>query len=193
MYVKSITKDELQELPLFRYQGKIRLIEDQKDIKRAVQHCQEQDMIGFDTETKPTFKKGQYHAVALVQLALKDLVYLIRINKTGLEEHLISLFEDPDTLKLGIGLRDDIRDLQKIKRMKPKGFIDLNEFAENLEMESIGARKLSGIFLNKRISKSQQVSNWENPKLTRAQMHYAATDAWICLDIYEKMLAWQKG
>ena len=193
MYVKSITKDELQELPLFRYEGKIRLIEDASEIKRAVQHCRQQKVVGFDTETKPTFKKGQYHEVALVQLAVHDVVYLIRINKTGLDEHLIGLFEDPDTLKLGIGLRDDIRDLQKIKPINAEGFVDLNELAEELEMESIGARKLSGIFLNKRISKSQQVSNWENPKLTRAQMHYAATDAWICLDIYEKMLEWRKG
>jgi ribonuclease D len=189
MFEKSITKEALQELPLFRYQGKIRLIEDAKEIKRCVQNCMAQPIVGFDTETKPTFKRGQYHAVALVQLALPDEVYLIRINKTGLDENLIRLFEDAGTQKIGIGLRDDIRDLQKIKPFEDQGFVDLNELAEKLDMESIGARKLSGIFLQKRISKSQQVSNWENPKLTRAQMHYAATDAWICLEIYKKMIA----
>jgi ribonuclease D len=193
MYEKSITKEELRELPLLRYEGKIRLIEDKKEIEMAIQHCQEYDIVGFDTETKPTFKKGQYHAVALVQLALKDVVYLIRVSKTGVDENLITFFEDSDTIKLGIGLRDDIKDLQKMKNFNDAGFLDLNEFAESLEMESIGARKLSGIFLNGRISKSQQVSNWENSRLTPAQMNYAATDAWICLDIYEKMLVWQQS
>ena len=193
MYEKSITKEELRDLPLLRYEGEIKLIEDKQEIAKAIQHCREHDVVGFDTETKPTFKKGQYHAVALVQLAVKDIVYLIRVSKTGVEENLIGLFEDADTLKLGIGLRDDIKELQKMKGFKDAGFLDLNEFAESLEMESIGARKLSGIFLNGRISKSQQVSNWENRKLTPAQMNYAATDAWICLDIYEKMLAWQKS
>ena len=193
MYEKSITKEELRELPLLRYEGKIKLIEDKKEIEKAIQHCREYDLVGFDTETKPTFKKGQYHAVALVQLALKDMAYLIRVSKTGVDENLIGLFEDSNTIKLGIGLRDDIKDLQKMKNFNDAGFLDLNEFAESLEMESIGARKLSGIFLNGRISKSQQVSNWENSRLTPAQMNYAATDAWICLDIYEKMLAWQQS
>lgn len=193
MYEKSITKEELRDLPLLRYEGKIKLIEDKQEIKKAIHHCREYDIVGFDTETKPTFKKGQYHAVALVQLALKDMVYLIRVSKTGIDEHLIDFFEDLDTIKLGIGLRDDIKDLQKMKNFNDAGFLDLNEFAESLEMESIGARKLSGIFLNGRISKSQQVSNWENPRLTPAQMNYAATDAWICIEIYEKMLAWQQS
>ncbi|MDP4678902.1 MAG: 3'-5' exonuclease domain-containing protein 2, partial [Cyclobacteriaceae bacterium] len=181
------------DLPLLKYEGKIKLIETQSEIQRAIDHCMEHDLVGFDTETKPTFKKGQYHAVALVQLAIKDVVYLIRLSKTGFEEHLVRLFEDSNTVKVGIGLRDDIRDLQKIKNFHPDGFLDLNEFAENFGMESIGARKLSGIFLNGRISKSQQVSNWENLKLTHAQMIYAATDAWICLHIYEKMLVWKQN
>ncbi|MFY0651861.1 MAG: 3'-5' exonuclease domain-containing protein 2 [Cyclobacteriaceae bacterium] len=193
MFVKSITKDELQELPLLRYEGKIQLIDDKSAVKKAIQICRQRDVIGFDTETKPTFKKGQYHAVALVQLALEDMVYLIRLNKTGLDDYLIDLFEDSETVKLGIGLRDDIRDLQKMRKFNDAGFLDLNELAEELEMESIGARKLSGIFLNRRISKSQQVSNWENPRLTAAQMNYAATDAWICLGIYQKMLLWQNN
>lgn len=193
MYEKSITKEELRDLPLLRYEGKIKLIEDKQEIKKVIRHCREYDIVGFDTETKPTFKKGQYHAVALVQLALKDMVYLIRVSRTGIDEHLINFFEDPDTIKLGIGLRDDIKDLQKMKDFNDAGFLDLNEFAESLEMESIGARKLSGIFLNGRISKSQQVSNWENPRLTPAQMNYAATDAWICIEIYKKMLAWQQS
>lgn len=194
MYEKSITKEELNELPLLRYEGKIKVIEDVNKIRQVVTSCLHHDYIGFDTETKPTFKKGQYHHVALVQLALHDVVYLIRVNKTGICDSLVELFRDESTLKLGIGLRDDIRDLQKMKYFEPEGFLDLNDFAENnLKMESIGARKLSGIFLNKRISKSQQVSNWENGSLTPAQMTYAATDAWICLEIYEKMMQWRQS
>ena len=194
MYEKSITKEELNELPLLRFEGKIKVIEDTSKIRQIVTSCRNHDYVGFDTETKPTFKKGQYNSVALVQLALDDVVYLIRVNKTGICDSLVELFEDESTLKLGIGLRDDIKDLQKIKHFEPGGFLDLNDFAEKtLQMESIGARKLSGIFLNKRISKSQQVSNWENGSLTPAQMTYAATDAWICLGIYEKMMHWRQS
>ena len=187
MYEKSITKEALQDLPLLKFEGEIVVIENSADLKKAIEECEKYSIVGFDTETKPTFKKGEYNPVALVQLSLENTAYLIRINKTGITHDLIRLFENPNIEKLGIGLRDDIKDLQKMKSFAAAGFVDLNECAESLEMESIGARKLSGIFLKSRISKNQQVSNWENPKLTPSQMTYAATDAWICLEIYEKM------
>lgn len=188
MYVKKISKDELKDLPLLRYEGEVRLVENETDLREAILHCSKSHTIGFDTETKPTFKKGQYNPVALVQLATKEVVYLIRLNKTGLTKELLDFFENHNIKKIGIGLRDDIKDLQKISPFEPCGFVDLNELAEELELESIGARNFSGMFLKKRISKSQQVSNWENPQLTSGQITYAATDAWICLEIYERML-----
>lgn len=193
MKIKKISKAELKDLPLFRYEGEVCIIDDARDIQKAVDHCLSHKRIGIDTETKPTFKKGQYHPVALLQLATQDLVFLIRLNKTGLNDDLISIFENSDVKKIGIGLRDDIKDLKKMYRFKDRGFIDLNEFAEELGLESIGARNFSGMFLGKRISKSQQVSNWENATLTSGQISYAATDAWICLGIYEKMLELSNG
>lgn len=192
MQMKKISKEELNNLPLLRYEGKVRLVDQTSEVKKAMSQLSAAEVVGFDTETKPTFKKGQYHPVALLQLAIPTVVYVIRLNKTGMTEEIVNFFENEQIEKVGIGLRDDIKDLQKIAPFDPQGFVDLNEMASELELESIGARNFSGMFLKKRISKSQQVSNWENPTLTPGQVTYAATDAWICLDIYKKMLELQQ-
>ncbi len=187
MYQKSITKEALNKLDLIRFEGEIVLIDNEQDIDAAIMECESFDTIGFDTETKPAFKKGVFHSVALLQLSTPNKAFLIRLNKTGLHEAIIRLFENKSIKKLGIGLRDDVIELNKLKQFDAQNFIDLNELGEEKGMESIGARKLSGIFLGGRISKSQQVSNWENKELTLPQKSYAATDAWICLGIYERM------
>lgn len=193
MQVKKITKEEVNELPLLKYEGKYEIIEDLDRAVLACKYLSKASIIGFDTETKPAFKKGQMYDVALVQLATPDMVYLFRLNKIGLIDELNGLFEDPNIVIAGVGIRDDIKDLQRLNYFEPSGFVDLNEFALRLEFESIGARNLTGMFMNKRISKSQQVSNWENEVLTPAQISYAATDAWICLEIYDKMKALQEA
>lgn len=192
MQVKKITKEEVNELPLLKYEGKYEIIEDEHRAREACDELSNSPILGFDTETKPAFKKGQMHDVALLQLATPDKAYLFRLNKIGLIDELNKLFSDPNIEIVGVGIRDDIKDLQKLNYFEPSGFVDLNELAVQLDFESIGARNLAGIFMNKRISKSQQVSNWENEELTPAQISYAATDAWICLDIYEKMKALQE-
>lgn len=190
---KSISKEELNELPLIRFEGEIVLIDKEEEIEAAIQECEKFDQIGFDTETKPAFKKGVYNPVALVQLSTPHKAFLIRINKVGLHQAVIRLFENKSIEKIGIGLRDDIIDLQKIEPIVPESFVDLNELAQEVGLESIGARKLSGMFLGGRISKSQQVTNWENEVLTVPQMSYAATDAWVCLDIYEGLKKMANG
>lgn len=185
MFEKSITKEALNALPLIKFEGKIVLVETSEAVDSAITYCERFNQIGFDTETKPAFKKGVFHSVALLQLSTPGTAYLIRLNKVGLHPALIRLFENDAIEKIGIGLRDDIVDLKKLGPFDAQNFVDLNELGEQTGMESIGARKLSGIFLGGRISKSQQVSNWENEPLTPPQMSYAATDAWICLGIYE--------
>ncbi|MCV9385314.1 3'-5' exonuclease [Reichenbachiella ulvae] len=187
MEVRKISKEEVNDLPLIKYEGESIIIDDASDIPAAAEYLSQFSLLGFDTETKPAFKKGQVHPVALLQLATPERVYLIRLLKTGLPDEIIALFENPEVIIAGIGIRDDIKDLKKIKPFKPAGFVDLNEKGKKLGFESIGARNFAGMFMEGRISKSQQVSNWENDELTEAQINYAATDAWICIDVYKQM------
>ncbi|MEO9801663.1 MAG: 3'-5' exonuclease [Reichenbachiella sp.] len=188
MEIRKITKEEVNALPLMKYEGKYQIIEEESQIKQAVEICKKATVLGFDTETKPAFRKGESYPVALLQLALPNMAFLFRLNKVNLSKEIVDLFEDPNITIVGIGIRDDIKDLQKLRKFKPQGFVDLNELGATLGFESIGARNYAGMFMNHRISKSQQVSNWENEELTDSQISYAATDAWICLEIYSKMM-----
>ncbi len=188
MEIRKITKEELNALPLMKYEGECQVIEDESHAQEAVEACKKATVLGFDTETKPAFRKGESYPVALLQIAMPDMAYLFRLNKTGLSQGIIGLFEDPGIKIVGIGIRDDIKDLQKLGHFTPQGFVDLNGLGETLGFKSIGARNYAGMFMKHRISKSQQLSNWENDELTAAQVSYAATDAWICLGIYSKMM-----
>jgi len=192
MQIRKISKEAVNALPLLKYEGKNWMINDLQSAKKACAKLSKETLLGFDTETKPAFKKGQYYHVALVQLATKDMVYLFRLNKIGLPDELAEIFENPEIIIAGIGIRDDLKDLQRLNQFQPAGFEDLNEMATQLSFENIGAKNLTGMFMNRRISKSQQVSNWENKHLTPAQISYAATDAWICIEIYEKMKAMEQ-
>ena len=180
MYKTSITNDEIKELPLIRFDGKIHLIDDKNDALGALKKLQREKVLGFDTEKKPTFLKGQYHHTALVQLSTTGEAFLFRINELGFFDVLKSIMSSDDVLKVGISIADDIKDLQKMSYFEPSGFVELNEIVKNLAVKNMGVRKLAGIFLGGRISKNQQTSNWENTKLTKAQQIYAATDAWVC-------------
>lgn len=188
MYPEKITKDEVNELPLIKYEGPIALIDKEEDYKKALSELRKAMVIGFDTETRPAFKKGQSFDIALIQLAIPGIVFLIRLNLLGLRDGLIGIFENPDIRKVGISIRDDIIDLQKMNRFEPQNVFEINDATANIGIVNQGVRNLSGIILESRISKSQQTSNWENPTLHPKQQVYAATDAWVCLEIYEKLL-----
>lgn len=190
MFAKRITKTEINELPLFKFEGKTVIAATEQQIDRAIFEIEKHDLVGFDTESKPAFKKGQFNHVALVQIAVPDMVYLLRIHHAGISKTLKKFLENEDIVKVGIALDDDLIALNKRRRIHPKGFIDLNQLAPSLGIENIGARNLSALVLNSRISKNQQISNWENPSLTIPQIKYAATDAWICLEIYNKLMHW---
>lgn len=190
MFEKSITKQEINELPLFKYEGKTIIAASEKQIDRAIFEIEEHKLVGFDTETKPTFKKGEFNHVALVQIAVPDKVYLLRITQAGIPTTLARFLSNEKITKIGIALDDDIIALKKRRRFVPAGFLDLNKIAPTLGIENIGARNLTALLLNNRISKNQQISNWENPVLTEPQIKYAATDAWICLEIYNKLKYW---
>jgi ribonuclease D len=189
VFKDNITKEEVNELPLDGYKGKYTVITSIDQLDDAFSRINKQKFVGFDTETKPTFKKGQYHAVALIQIGIPDEVFLIRINQTGLAEQIISFFENEKVQKIGVALTDDIKDLQKVKNFKPAGFVDLSKEVKQVGIESNGLRKLTAIMLGFRISKNAQVSNWEALELTEKQLRYAATDAWVFLEMYAKLLS----
>lgn len=187
MFRTSIPKEDIRNLPLIRFDGKIHIVDSPEALKKVLQELEKEQIVGFDTETKPTFNKGEYNSTALIQLATQTDAYLLRIKNLGIPNSLKSFFENPDVLKIGISISDDLKDLKLRRAFKPKGFIDLNDVAKEFGITQIGMKSLTGIFLKSRVSKSQQTSNWEVVELTTGQQMYAATDAWVCLKIY-KML-----
>ncbi|MFQ3269691.1 MAG: ribonuclease D, partial [Flavobacteriales bacterium] len=145
-------------------------------------------IIGIDTETKPSFKKGMMNTVALLQIATDKKAYIVRLKKVKMSQRLADIFANEAIKKIGIAIFDDLKDLKKIIPFSDKSVIDLNLLAPKLGFESIGAKKLSALVLGIRISKRQQVTNWELEKLSQAQIDYAATDAWICREIYLRLV-----
>lgn len=190
MFPLSITKEEVMQRELGHYEGKIVVAADEKSISMAMEEINQCEVVGFDTEAKPTFKKGQIRTVSLIQVATENKVFLIRIMKSGITDELHEFLESEAITKVGIGLTDDYNLLNKLRKFEPKGFIDLNNTFEGLGAESIGARNLAAMVLDLRISKSAQTSNWEATTLTEKQLRYASTDAWVCLEIYKKIAFW---
>jgi ribonuclease D len=184
MYRKTISRDELNSLPLNSFKGSIRVIEDLKGINEVLPLIRKARCLGFDTETRPSFRKGANNRIALLQLATDDDAFLFRINKTKLPDTLVRILSNPDLIKVGVAIRDDIKGLQKYSDFVPAGFVELQNYVTDFGIESNGLRKLAGIVLNFRISKSNQVSNWENKKLSKGQIQYAATDAWTSYKVY---------
>ena len=190
MFPISITKDELMERPLKSYEGKVVIAADEKSIDQAVTQINQHEIVGFDTEAKPTFKKGQQRSISLIQVAIPNKVFLLRTIKDGMTDSVKELLENESILKVGIGLLDDYNLLNRLRKFNKAGFEDLNDTLEDLGAQNIGARNLAAMILDIRISKSAQTSNWELDMLSEKQIRYAATDAWICLEIYNKLEYW---
>ncbi len=187
MFKKEITVDEINNLELKKYSGKVLVIDSKKLIKNSCEEIKKNNIIGIDTETKPSFEKGIKNSVSLIQIATVKNVYLFRINKIEFPDELLDIFSDITIIKVGIAIHDDVRDLKRIKNFKDRSFIDLNNLAKDYGFISIGAKKLSALILGIRISKKQQLSNWETDRLSTKQIDYAATDAWICREIFIKI------
>lgn len=183
----NISNEEMLLLSLRAYSGKVILIQTAEELDAAVKTIQNVEILGFDTETRPSFKRGEFYKVSLVQLATPDAVYLIQIQKSGLSESFAKIFSNPNIIKAGVAIRDDIKGLQKFRRFHPEGFVDLSLVAREKGIGVESVKKLTGLLLGFRISKSAQTSNWEMPTLTDKQIEYAATDAWVCLEIYKKL------
>lgn len=188
-FQKSITKEEVNELPLQGFDGEIVLVDQDLELDEAVNYLKKFPILGFDTETRPSFKKGRVNDVALLQLSADSKAFLFRVNKIGLPEQLLDLLANPQIMKVGAAIKDDIRGLQKVNDFDANGFLELQEYVSKFGIESFSLKKLSAIVLNFRISKRQQVSNWEAEQLSSGQLRYAATDAWVSLKIFETLKA----
>ena len=186
-FYKKISKEAILDLPVKSFEGEIYLIENKKDVHYAIEELKNQTIIGFDTETRPAFRKGEFHHVALLQLATDEKSFLFRLNKIGLSNELARILSDENIIKAGVAIRDDIKALQKINKFNPKSFIELQKYVDGFGIEDNGLKKITANVLGFRISKGARLTNWENNVLTTAQLKYAATDAWVSFEIYNML------
>ena len=184
---KSITKEEIAELPIRAFEGKINVPLTEEEIIAAVDYLRKYPVLGFDTETRPSFRKGQHNNVALLQLSAGDEAFLFRLNKIKLPNVVKQLLADASITKVGAAIHDDLKALVKLSPFEPAGFVDVQTIAKQLGIENLGLRPLAALLMGIKISKAQQTSNWEIPYLTAAQKLYAATDAWVSLEIYTRL------
>ncbi len=184
----QISKEIINDFPQIQFEGKIHLIDSPEKLPMALTRLSQESVLGFDTETRPSFKKGTRYSVSLLQLATVEEAFLFRLNRIHLPEKLKKIMAGKSVVKLGVAVHDDIEALQKLSSFEAAGFVDFAYISKKMELKNSGLRSLAGIFLGARISKSTRLSNWENDELTEAQMIYAATDAWVCLKMYMKLL-----
>lgn len=184
-YLRVFTKDDINGMPLRRYEGPIEVVRTEKQRIQALKEMSGETLLGFDTETRPVFKKGKRPGPpSLVQLATAEKAYIFQINVLPMCNGLCDLLADPDIIKTGVAVRDDILGLQRLSEFEPAGFIDLSDVTARANMQTHGLRNMAANLLGFRISKSAQCSNWAKDKLTQQQLNYAATDAWVSRELY---------
>ncbi len=186
-YNAHIEKNEIGTMPTIAFDGRIITIDTAQAVDQAMIALSKESHVGIDTETRPSFRKGVQHNVSLIQLSTADTCFLIRLNRTGMPDSLIAFLENKQIAKIGLSLHDDYQGLCKRRKFKAGSFIDLQKEVGNFGIEEKSLQKIFAIIFGQRISKSQQLSNWENDVLTDKQKLYAATDAWACLKIYNEL------
>lgn len=186
-YKKTIDKEEIKLYPPFIFSGEVSVINDPQQVSQAVNDLSRHRALGFDTETKPSFRKGEVNQVSLLQLATEERVYLFRLKLCGFQPSLRNLLSDPDITKIGVGIRDDLRFLRRLGDFTPASFIDLQNYVSEFGIEEKSFSKLMAIIFNVKISKRQRTSNWEAPQFSEGQVRYAATDAWGALKMYQRL------
>lgn len=189
-YAQHITSEEIEKMEFATFSGQIQVI-DKADSKfhEAIRYLSHQPMIGFDTETKPCFvPKVPRNRMAILQLSGEDRAFIFRLQQLGVPKKLAQLLSNPGVLKIGAAVHDDIRGLREYYDFNPASFVDLQKLTVDFGIEEKSVRKMAAIILNKRVSKSQQLSNWESSVLSEAQLKYAAIDAWICLEMYKALI-----
>ena len=185
----AIEKTDIQKMPQVIYPGDIHVIDSMFNVKAAVNVLRNANLVGFDTETRPSFRKGVMHKTALVQISTLEECFLFRVNKIGMPNVLADFIADPCSRKVGLSLHDDFNVLAKLcDGVEPAGFIDLQEIVGQYCISDLSLQKIYAILFGKKIAKGQQLTNWEAPELSPAQQNYAAVDAWACLRIYNYLM-----
>lgn len=184
MHVVSIDKHVINEMPRVTFPGRIHIIDAVSQVKNAVNALRTSSIVGFDTETRPCFKRGERHSVALLQLSSETDAFLFRLNKTGIPAPLQQFLEDSTCMKVGLSTTDDFHQLARVSDFHLAGFVELQQLVKQYQVTDQSLQKIYAILFQQKISKGQQLTNWEAPQLTDAQQRYAAIDAWACLRIY---------
>ena len=183
----NFDKSLMDKMPVEAFEGRIFVIDTPNKIANAISYLSTQNALGVDTETRPSFKKGRVNKVALLQISTLDTCFLFRINRTDVTQDMVNLFENNSILKIGLSLKDDFQKLFDRQNFNPQGFIDLQTYVKEIGIQDNGLQKIYSNLFHKKISKRQQLSNWEADVLTERQKLYAATDAWACLKIYNEV------
>ena len=181
-------KTKIKDLPRALFKGRIIVVLSESEAKKAVSYLMKADILGFDTETRPSFKKGQQNKVSLLQVSTRDTCFLFRLNRIGLCPAIKKLLETKKVKKIGLSWDDDIRSLKALGNFNPQGFFELQQHMQELGIEDISLAKLYANIFEQRISKREQLSNWEADVLSAKQQGYAATDAWACIMLYEEYM-----
>jgi ribonuclease D len=184
---RTITKEEIAAFKNEEFKGRIFEIDSRENVKEAIHYLLGFSRLGFDTETRPSFRKGSSRGVSLIQLATDDSCFLFRLNKIGFPAPLIRLLSNPTLLKIGLSLRDDFSSMGRRLEFVPAGFVDIQNIVKEHGIDDISLQKVYALLFGKKISKNQRLSNWDAESLTESQKKYAALDAWACLKIYEKL------
>lgn len=185
----SITKEQIALLPIVRYDGTVVVVDTPEAADSAARRLMDEEIIGFDTETRPSFKKGHPHTVALLQLSTDTECYLFRLNHIGMRDSIAALLECEKVTKVGLSIKDDVHALNKLRPVKPGQLVELQSFVKNYQIADNSLQKIYGIVFGERISKGQRLTNWEAEKLTESQQAYAALDALACLRLYRHLVA----
>lgn len=187
-YIHHINKDLIQWMPLARFEGEVIIVDTPEKVPEAVAYLNRQEVLGVDTEARPSFTRGVHYPTALVQIATEERCYLFRLTHVGMPQALADLFANPAIRKVGLAFKDDINGLRRRRDFKPANCIDLQSIAGKYGIMDLGLQKMFAICFGKKISKAQQLTNWENSVLTPEQARYASTDAWATLLIYKDLI-----
>ena len=184
MHRHTISKSEINTLPVKAYTGPVHLIDSDEKMAASSEALRGEKVLGFDAETRPAFKKGESYAPSLVQLAASDRVYVFQLSHITVHKLLIDILADKKVLKAGVAVDDDIKKMNEISAFRPAGFVELAKLAAGAGIKNAGIRGLAALLFGFRISKGRQCSRWDTKTLTLAQITYAATDAWVCRELY---------
>jgi len=187
--LRDVSRDEVNELPVRRYEGPVVLVETAPMLEAAMADLRAERVAGFDTETRPAFKVGESYPPALAQLATARAVYLFQLQQLDFEPELAELMASARLVKAGVSVKDDLRQLQKLVSFEAKSIVDLGHVVKRHGLKQSGVRNLAGLFLGYRVPKGAKTTNWAAARLSAQQITYAATDAWVCRELYLKFEA----